>query len=86
MSNLDASMQALLANIFVGLAVLYLIYRAYLKAKNKEHSSCGGCAGCGKSERHEAQNKPRPAPQATPLITLERPKTSPSPPQKSDYT
>jgi hypothetical protein len=68
--------QALLANILVGMAVLYLLYRAYLKVKNKDHSSCGGCSKCAASASAPASNTqtPRPAPQATPLIALERPR------------
>jgi hypothetical protein len=60
MDNL--TMQTVLANILVGIATLYLIYRAYLKVKNRENSSCGGCSKCS-------------APQATALITLELPKS-----------
>jgi hypothetical protein len=59
-------MQTVLANTLVAIATLYLIYRAYLKVKNKENNnenfSCGGCSKCS-------------APQATALITLELPKS-----------
>jgi FeoB-associated Cys-rich membrane protein len=70
--------QTILANVLVGIAVLYLAYRAYLKAKNKDHSSCGGCSKCSASTSASTSasniQSPRPAPQATALITLERPK------------
>jgi hypothetical protein len=71
---MDSHTQQLLANALVGVALIYLSYRAYLRNKNKDHAGCGGCGKCAASQNVPNKNTPRPAPQAVPLITLERPK------------
>jgi hypothetical protein len=67
--------QHILANFLVGAACLYLARLSYTYFKNGTVASCGKCTGCS----NNTPSAVRPAPQATPLITLApRPARAPS--------
>lgn len=61
-----------IATLFlVAIAAFFLARRLWRQAQGKGDGECGGCGGaCGKPVSAGANAASRPAPQATPLITL----------------
>lgn len=59
--------QQIVSLIFVAAAAAFLGLRLWRQARGKSGGSCGGCGECGRP----APAGQRPAPQATPLVSLD---------------